>query len=230
MRAFSTRRHQLSNFWTQQLVVCVIIVLFLCVTYLQKVDCASLIRTHQQQQPQQQHPQNFIIDDDGLVLLPMTPENSNNELHHLTATNPNNHNMVTRFGDRNEKRTPLIRKRSQNINNYGFQDRTDARYRAIANLAKIIPDTALLKQLLESELFHESDPELQEQRIGMPELGYRTYPAIQQQNPNERFQPAKRQGGCLFHGGLAHNCDYKDLVGAVDEADHWGSDLSPGKK
>ena len=40
----------------------------------------------------------------------------------------------------------------------------------------------------------------------------------------------KRQGsGCLFHGGLAHNCDYKDLVGAVDEADHWGSDLSPGK-
>ena len=91
---------------------------------------------------------------------------------------------------RNEKRTPLIRKRSQNINNYGFQDRTDARYRAIANLAKIIPDTALLKQLLESELFHESDPELQEQRIGMPELGYRTYPAIQQQNPNERFQPA----------------------------------------
>ena len=118
----------------------------------------------------------------------------------------------------------------------------------------------LLKQLLESELFNENDPEVQEQRMGRPELGYRTYPAIQQQTPNERFQPAyvhftlfpdlilsmnykclmdfysddnfvyrKRQGGCLFHGGLAHNCDYKDLVGAVDEADHWGSDLSPGK-
>ena len=66
----------------------------------------------------------------------------------------------------------------------------DARYRAIANLAKIIPDTVLLKQLLESELFNENDPEVQEQRMGRPELGYRTYPSIQQQNPNERFQPA----------------------------------------
>ena len=39
----------------------------------------------------------------------------------------------------------------------------------------------------------------------------------------------RKGGGCLFHGGLAHNCDYKDLVGAVDETDHWGSDMSPGK-
>ena len=35
--------------------------------------------------------------------------------------------------------------------------------------------------------------------------------------------------GCLFHAGLAHNCDYKDLVGAVDETDHWSSDIAPGK-
>ena len=102
----------------------------------------------------------------------------------------NSHSYFLSLYSRNEKRTPLIRKRSQNINNYGFQDRTDARYRAIANLAKLIPDTVLLKQLLESELFNENDPEVQEQRMGRPELGYRTYPAIQQQTPNERFQPA----------------------------------------
>ena len=43
------------------------------------------------------------------------------------------------------------------------------------------------------------------------------------------FRRKRQGGGCLFHAGLAHNCDYKDLVGAVDETDHWGSDLSPGK-
>ena len=26
------------------------------------------------------------------------------------------------------------------------------------------------------------------------------------------------------------NCDYRDMVGAVDEVNHWGSDLTPGKK
>ena len=36
-------------------------------------------------------------------------------------------------------------------------------------------------------------------------------------------------GGCMFHAGLAHNCDYKDLIGAIDETDFWGSDMSPGK-
>lgn len=49
----------------------------------------------------------------------------------------------------------------------------------------------------------------------------------------EQFMPEKRIGsgsGCLFHAGLAHNCDYKDLVRAVDETDHWGSDLAPGKR
>ena len=59
-------------------------------------------------------------------------------------------------------------------------------------------------------------------------FSFMSYIGCEQFNKKDFFR--KRQGsGCLFHGGLAHNCDYKDLVGAVDEADHWGSDLSPGK-
>ena len=99
MRSLSVRRHQLFNFWTRQLAVCVIIASFLCVSYLQKVECASLIQTHhlQQQQPQQLQPQDFIIDDDGLVLLPLTSEKINNGLRYPVASNPNNHNMITRM-------------------------------------------------------------------------------------------------------------------------------------
>ena len=41
---------------------------------------------------------------------------------------------------------------------------------------------------------------------------------------------SKRRGSCLFHAGLAHNCDYRDVIGAVNEASHWGSALAPGKK
>jgi len=35
---------------------------------------------------------------------------------------------------------------------------------------------------------------------------------------------------CLFHAGLAHNCDFRDVISAVNEMNYWGSDLSPGKK
>jgi len=28
---------------------------------------------------------------------------------------------------------------------------------------------------------------------------------------------------CLFNAGLAHNCDYRDVIGAVNEVNHWGS-------
>jgi len=41
---------------------------------------------------------------------------------------------------------------------------------------------------------------------------------------------SKRRGTCMFHAGLGQNCDYRDMVGAVDEVNHWGSDLTPGKK
>ena len=99
MRSTSASSHQLLNFWTRQLAVCVTIASFFCVSYLQKVECASLIQTHhvQQQQPQQQLPQDFIIDDDGLILLPLTPEKINNGLRYPIASNPNNHNMITRI-------------------------------------------------------------------------------------------------------------------------------------
>ncbi|TRY73958.1 hypothetical protein TCAL_11345 [Tigriopus californicus] len=40
----------------------------------------------------------------------------------------------------------------------------------------------------------------------------------------------KRRGSCLFHAGLAHNCDYRDVVGAVNAITHWGSDSGPGKR
>lgn len=45
----------------------------------------------------------------------------------------------------------------------------------------------------------------------------------------EAMRP-KRRGSCMFHAGLAHNCDYRDVVGAVNEVSHWGSDISPGKR
>ena len=34
----------------------------------------------------------------------------------------------------------------------------------------------------------------------------------------------------MFHAGLGQNCDYRDMVGAVDEVNHWGSDMAPGRK
>ena len=99
MRSTSASSHQLLKLWTRQLAVCVTIASFFCVSYLQKVECASLIQTHhlQQQQPQQLQQQDFIIDDDGLVLLPLTSEKFNNGLRYPVASNPNNHNMITRM-------------------------------------------------------------------------------------------------------------------------------------
>jgi len=48
---------------------------------------------------------------------------------------------------------------------------------------------------------------------------------------SERQNKSKREGsGCMFHAGLAHNCDYKQMVRAIDEVDHWNSFMSPGKK
>lgn len=45
-------------------------------------------------------------------------------------------------------------------------------------------------------------------------------------------QPKSKRGGdgCMFHAGLAHNCDYRSLVKAFDDVDHWNSYLSPGKR
>ena len=41
----------------------------------------------------------------------------------------------------------------------------------------------------------------------------------------------KRAGSnCLFHAGLAHNCDYRDVIASVNEMNHWGSNLAPGRR
>lgn len=50
---------------------------------------------------------------------------------------------------------------------------------------------------------------------------------------SRRTDQTRKRGGsssCLFNAGLAHNCDYRDVVGAVNEMNHWGSDLAPGKR
>jgi len=53
--------------------------------------------------------------------------------------------------------------------------------------------------------------------------------AARHQNPVQ--QNYKRaNSNCLFHAGLAHNCDFRDVITAVNEMSYWGSDLAPGKK
>ena len=46
-----------------------------------------------------------------------------------------------------------------------------------------------------------------------------------------RQQNFKRANtNCLFHAGLASNCDFRDVISAVNEMNYWGSDMTPGKK
>ncbi|XP_065351395.1 uncharacterized protein LOC135946877 isoform X1 [Cloeon dipterum] len=47
---------------------------------------------------------------------------------------------------------------------------------------------------------------------------------------SKEIQHAKKRSGCFLNGGMAHNCDLKDVVSAVDEAKYWGSYMSPGKR
>ena len=39
-----------------------------------------------------------------------------------------------------------------------------------------------------------------------------------------------RKRTCLINGGLSHGCDYKDLMGAMEESNYWNSALSPGRR
>ncbi|CAL4179858.1 unnamed protein product, partial [Meganyctiphanes norvegica] len=41
-------------------------------------------------------------------------------------------------------------------------------------------------------------------------------------------RPSKR-GACSINGGLSHGCDYKDLVGAMNEKAYWAG-INPGRK
>jgi len=42
------------------------------------------------------------------------------------------------------------------------------------------------------------------------------------------FKRKRRGGNCMFNS-LAYNCDFKDAIGAANEASYWGSS-SPGKR
>jgi len=50
-----------------------------------------------------------------------------------------------------------------------------------------------------------------------------------QQTPTANRSPLRKRT-CYFNAGLSHNCDYKELVGAVDEANYWSSELTPGRR
>jgi len=55
--------------------------------------------------------------------------------------------------------------------------------------------------------------------------------AVAENHPERQQQNYKRANtNCLFHAGLAHNCDYRDVIASVNEMSYWGSDLAPGKR
>jgi len=217
MRTCSTRRSLLFPLVTKHFVTFFAITYFTSVTRLNEVECASLL-------PQRPHQQDDITMDDNELFHSLQATNNNNEFP--VASNPNNHNMITRYESIEPKHKALMRRKRQQ-----YVSHIDADNHIPSHLTNIIPDIDLLRRLLRSGLLSadiEDRPgSYYHRRTGVPNVSYRLYPSKQMPIHNE---PAKRQGGCLFHGGLAHNCDYKDLVGAVDETDHWGSDLSPGKK
>jgi len=53
---------------------------------------------------------------------------------------------------------------------------------------------------------------------------------LQQQVLGHPKDKRGKRGGCVLHAGLAHNCDYRDVIGAVNEMSHWGSEFAPGKR
>lgn len=42
--------------------------------------------------------------------------------------------------------------------------------------------------------------------------------------------PGAKKRTCYFNAGMSLNCDYKELVGAVDEANYWSSEQTPGRR
>ena len=50
------------------------------------------------------------------------------------------------------------------------------------------------------------------------------------QEPQQPINYKRANTNCLFHAGLAHNCDYRDIIASVNEMSYWGSDLAPGKR
>ncbi|XP_065574800.1 uncharacterized protein LOC136036471 isoform X2 [Artemia franciscana] len=40
----------------------------------------------------------------------------------------------------------------------------------------------------------------------------------------------RRKRTCLINGGFSHICDYKEIIDALNNRDHWDSEESPGRK
>lgn len=39
-----------------------------------------------------------------------------------------------------------------------------------------------------------------------------------------------RKRTCYFNAGMSHSCDYKELLQSADDANHWSSEHTPGKR
>ncbi|EFX71197.1 hypothetical protein DAPPUDRAFT_111959 [Daphnia pulex] len=42
--------------------------------------------------------------------------------------------------------------------------------------------------------------------------------------------PLIRKRTCYFNAGMSHSCDYKELLQSADDANHWSSEHTPGKR
>ena len=89
MKTSLTRRNLSFPFLTKHFATYFVALTFLIsVTILHEMECASLL-------PKQYHQQQDITMDDEGLLLSLHAMNTNNELP--VASNPNNHNMITRY-------------------------------------------------------------------------------------------------------------------------------------
>ena len=88
MKRSSTRRNLSFPFLTKHFATYFALTFLTSVTRLHEVECASLLL----KQPQQQH--DITMDDEGLFRS-LQAMNNNNEFP--VASNPNNHNMITRY-------------------------------------------------------------------------------------------------------------------------------------
>lgn len=219
MRCFM--RSVLISCKTKQVVFGIVVILFSSLTPFPEVKCASL--------PKRLQP--VILNDDGTFSL--LPFNTIDDIFYPSTSNQDNHNKINRVRGplmMKKKYWPTMNKRQENRNNFEAESQLPSR------LVKIIQDTDFFRRLLDSGMLN-ADYEDQAgdyDKAPNNRASHReTNTLMQKPIPHKQVMQEKRHGGgsgCLFHGGLAHNCDYKDLVGAVDETYYWGSDLSPGKK
>ena len=88
MKTCSTRRSLLFPLLKKHFVTFFAITYLTSVTRLNEVECASLL-------PQRPHQQDDITMDDNELFHSLQATNNNNEFP--VASNPNNHNMITRY-------------------------------------------------------------------------------------------------------------------------------------